>query len=126
MRLNLPKDEKNILWTNHVKGKLIYYQLSEKRIKRVLRNPNRIEKGIADNTLAVMQIAGTKKHQTEIWVMYQTTKSEIRGRKIRIISAWRYPGTSPKRESPLIPQDALEELARVIKSEKFDIKKNDY
>lgn len=123
MRLTLPRDEKNILWTNHVKGKIIYYQLSDKRIKRVLRNPNRIEKGIADNTLAVMQIAGTKKHQTEIWVMYQTIKSKIKGQKIRIISAWRYPGTSPKREPPPIPEDALAELARVIKLEKYDIQK---
>ena len=125
MRFNLPRDEKNILWTNHAKGKIIYYQLSEKRIKRVLRNPNRIEKGIAINTLAVMQIAGTKKHQNEIWVMYQTAKSKISGEKIRIISAWRYPGISPKREPPPIPQDALEELARVIKSEKMILKKDD-
>jgi len=123
MRLTLPRDEKNILWTNHVKGKIIYYQLSDKRIKRVLRNPNRIEKGIADNTLAVMQITGTKKHQTEIWVMYQTIKSKIKGQKIRIISAWRYPGTSPKREPPPIPEDALAELTRVIKLEKYDIQK---
>jgi hypothetical protein len=123
MFFRLLKNEKNILWTNHAKGKLIYYQLSGKRIKRVLRSPNRIEKGIADNTLAVMQIAGTKKHQSEIWVMYQTTKSK-EGEKLRIISAWRYPGISPKREPPPIPQDALDELARVIKSEKI-LKKND-
>ena len=109
MRFNLPKDEKNILWTNHVKGKMIYYRLSDKRVKRVLRNPNRIETGIAPNTLAVMQKAGTKKHPTEIWVMYQTLKS-----KLRIISAWRYPGISPKREPPPIPEDALAELQRVI------------
>jgi hypothetical protein len=123
MLFNLPRDKKNILWTNHAKGKIIYYQLSENRVKKVLRNPNRIEKGIALNTLAVMQIAGTKKNPTEIWVMYQTAKSKIYGEKIRIISAWRYPGTSPKREPPQIPQDALDELARVIKSEKMILKK---
>ena len=112
-------DKKNILWTKHVKGKMIYYQLSDKRVKRVLRSPNRIETGIAPITLAVMQSAGTKKNPTEIWVMYQTLKS----RKLRIISAWRYPGISPKREPPPIPKDALAELQRIIKEEALEINK---
>ncbi len=119
MYLKLPKDEKNILWTSHVKRKMQYYGLSEKRLKRVLRNPIRIEKGIAPNTLAIMQSTGTKKHPTEIWLMYQTISKNQKMkngklRKIRMISAWRYPGISPKREPPPIPKDILEELKSII------------
>lgn len=120
MRFSLPKDEKNMLWTNHVKRKMQYYGLSEKRLKRVLRNPIRIEKGIAPNTLAVMQSTGTKKHPTEIWLMYQTISEKRKAKnaklkRVRIISAWRYPGISPKREPPPIPEDILEELKNIIK-----------
>jgi len=110
MRLRLPKDEKNLLWTSHVKIKMQYYQLSERRLKRVLRSPFRVEEGIAPNTLAIMQRTGTKKHPTEIWLMYQKV-----GSKIRIISAWRYPGISPKGQPPPIPEDILEELKNIIK-----------
>ena len=120
MRFILPRDQKNILWTSHVKGKMIYYQLSDRKVRGVLRNTQRIERGIAPNTLAVMQRAGTKKYPTEIWVMYQkiSQKRKVKDKpeRIRIISTWRYPGISPEREPPSIPEDALAELQRVIKN----------
>jgi len=103
-----PKNTERVSWTRHAKEKMRYYGLSEGRIKRVLSNPKRIEEGIAPNTIAIMQPAGTKKHPTEIWLMYQVKKSKI----IKIISAWRYPGISPIREPPPIPEDILSELTK--------------
>jgi hypothetical protein len=111
-----PKSTENLFWTKHAKEKMRYYQLSENRLKRVLRNPKRIEKGIAPNTIAIMQPAGTKKHPTEIWLMYQIKKFKVKGlesKVIRIISAWRYPGISPIGEPPPIPEDILAELKNV-------------
>ena len=108
-----------IIWTSHSRDKMRYYRLSEQRIKRVLRNPLRVEEGVAPRTIAVMQPAGSKKHPYEIWVMYQlrqsrrNSKSEIRnskqkGKEMKIISAWRYPGKSPKRNP--IPEEILQEI----------------
>jgi hypothetical protein len=108
-----PKNSENISWTKHSKEKMRYYQLSENRLKRVLRNPKRIEKGIAPNTTAIMQPTGTKKHPTEIWLMYQIKNSKNKKQKtkvIKIISAWRYPGVSPIGEPPPIPEDVLKDL----------------
>ncbi len=107
--MKLPKDEK-IHWTKHSKKKMRQYQLSEKRVLRVLRHPDRKKTGVAPRTIAVMQITGTKKYPTEIWMMYQ-----IRDKKIKIISAWRYPGRSPVGEKPPIPDDILRELDNLIK-----------
>lgn len=95
-----------ILWTKHSKRKMQYYQLSESRLKRVLNNPKRKELGIAPGTVAVMQSTGSKKRPTEIWLMYQN----LRGGKIRIITAWRYPGKSPIRGPIPIPEEILKEL----------------
>lgn len=94
-----------ITWTRHSRDKMRYYRLSENRLLRVLRSPERKEIGIAPRTVAVMQGAGTKKHPTEIWLLYQKAK-----KKLKIISAWRYPGISPVREPPPIPEDILFEL----------------
>lgn len=91
-----------------------FYNLSENRLKRVLRNPNRKEDGIAPETLAVMQRTGTKKHPTEIWVMYQIIKSKVKGQKLKVISAWRYPAISPVGKEIPIPKDILEELNKII------------
>lgn len=101
-----PKNTEKIFWTNHSKRKMRQYQLSEQRLKRVLRNPERKEEGVAPETSAIMGPSGTKKHPKEIWLMYQA-----KGKKaIKIISAWRYPGKSPLGKPPPIPQDILEEL----------------
>ncbi len=115
--MKLIKNEEKLYWTRHARGKMRYYNLSEKRVKRVLRKPNRKELGIAPSTTAVMQITGTKKHPTEIWVMYQRVISRQTG-VIKIISAWRYPGISPKGQLPEIPEDTLWELEKIIKNGK--------
>lgn len=110
MKFKKPQNSDKIVWTKHALEKMRFYNLSENRLKRVFRNPNRKEEGIAPETLAVMQRAGSTKHPTEIWLMYQTTKSK----RIKIISAWRYPGISPKGKEILIPRDILEELEKII------------
>ncbi|MBI4101639.1 MAG: hypothetical protein HY443_01595, partial [Candidatus Nealsonbacteria bacterium] len=73
--LILPKDSQAFQWTSHAKQKMKYYRLSENRVKRVLRFPSRTEEGIAPETVASMQKAGSKKHPTEIWVMYVVVKN---------------------------------------------------
>ena len=107
MKFKFPKNDEKYHWTNHVGRKMMFYGLSADRIKRVIRNPKRSEKGIAPNTIAVMQPAGTKQRPYEIWSMYAT-----RGKKKIIITAWRYPGISPIRETIPIPADILEELKK--------------
>ncbi len=95
-------------WTQHVKMKIRFYGLSESRVKRVIRHPDRIEEGVAPFTVACMQKAGTLKNPQEIWSMYQTkTKNQV-----RVISAWRYPGVSPKKNP--IPQDILDEILGLL------------
>lgn len=108
----LPQDDKKYSWTRHSLEKLRQYALSPQRIKRVIKNPCRIEKGIAPETIAVMQPLGKgtlkKKWSQEIWVMYAQDK-KVRNRKL-IITCWRYPGVSPVRETIPIPSDILEEI----------------
>jgi hypothetical protein len=143
----------NYLWTRHSEWKMKQYALSKQRVKRVVRNPDRIEKSIVPKMVAVMQVAGTSKHRYEIWVMYELKlKSknekvkiadqkekkipsleqlspaarfrEMRRREftqkqgnmgneksLRIISTWKYPGESPKRDP--IPQEILEEIQEI-------------
>lgn len=116
MRFRAPKNTDEISWTKHSIRKMRFYGLSENRLKRVLRNPDRKEKGIAPGTLAVMQRTGSKKYPTEIWIMYQRAKpkSQISNNKLKVISAWRYPGISPKGKEIPIPQDILEEIENII------------
>lgn len=115
--MKLIKNEEKIHWTKHAKSKMRYYSLSEKRLKRVLRNPDRKELGIAPQTIAVMQRMGTKKHPTEIWLMYQRVISKKK-KVIKIISSWRYPGISPKGKPPPIPEDTLCELEKLKQYDK--------
>jgi hypothetical protein len=133
----------NIYWTNHSRAKLRQYRLSESRIKRVLRHPQRLEVGVAPNTVAGMQPAGSKKHPYEIWVMWTNIKSPASpklqlastsqrrgergeqivnikskfnlGQKIKIISVWKYPGASPVHEPPPIPEDVWEIVRQEIR-----------
>ena len=104
MYFRLPKNKGNIIWTRHAVQKMRQYQLSEGQLRRLLIRYERKEEGIAPGTIALMQSAGSKKHPTEIWLMYQPVKT-----KIKIITAWRYPGRSPKKEL-IIPNDVLEDL----------------
>ena len=124
-----------IFWTTHSKLKMRYYRLSEKRVLRVLKKPDRKEEGIVEGTIANMQISGTKKRPSEIWVMYIVLKhskginphtkraldafgvkfSEAGARYgagVKIISAWRYPGRTPKGQRPIIPDDILRDILK--------------
>lgn len=103
----LEKDKKYI-WTNHILQKMRFYRLSESRIRRILRNPKRIEEGIAPDTVASMQFSGNKKRAEEIWVMWQ--KKSENNKKFILISAWRYPGTSPVGKKISIPENVLDDL----------------
>jgi len=121
MQLKIPKNTEKYEWTQHAVFKMKQYGLTAQRILRVVKNPQRVEEGIVKNTIAVMQPAslrtkdGKRVWSQEIWAMYQIkgkSKNEkgkfIGPPKIRLISAWRYPGVSPKRDP--IPDDILREL----------------
>lgn len=107
---------------------MMHYGLSADRVKRVMRSPHRSEKGIAPETIAVMQPSSAKAPagkawKEEIWVMYATKKPvrsgksantpNLIGPKKVIITAWRYPGVSKVREAIPIPNDILEELKSI-------------
>ncbi|MDP3792532.1 MAG: hypothetical protein Q8Q89_02265 [bacterium] len=111
----IPKNDSNYHWTQHAIRKMVFYGLSPDRVKRIIRNPKRVEDGVAENTIAVMQTSTNLKKPTEVWVMYQKKNQNVKiknqnlGKKI-IISAWRYPGISPIGKRIPIPDDILEEL----------------
>jgi hypothetical protein len=121
MRFKSPKNTEKYEWTQHAAFKMKQYGLTAQRILRVVKNPRRTEEGIVKNTIAVMQPAslrtkdGKRFWSQEIWAMYQI-KRKVQNAKfktfgqhrIRIISAWRYPGVSPKRDP--IPEEILREL----------------
>jgi len=114
-------NQQNFYWTEHAKIKMRQYRLSESRVKRVLRFPKRLEVGVAPETVAGMQPAGSKKHPYEIWVMWTNSKSPIANSKAKfnarqkttIISTWRYPGISPVHEPPPIPEDVWEMVRKM-------------
>jgi hypothetical protein len=126
-----PKNDLRYEWTQHAWMKMQYYGMSEGRIKRIIRFPARIEEGIADDTVAVMQPADSKNYQ-ELWVMYTLVEGDRRaisknkekiernlheilgksGKKFRIITAWRYPGKSPERNP--IPDEILMEVKSIL------------
>ncbi len=131
MQFKAPKNTEKYEWTQHAVIKMKQYGLTAQRILRVVKNPQRMEEGIVKNTIAVMQPAslstkdGKRVWSREIWAMYQikrkspsfakasagkknTKIKSFRAQKIRLISAWRYPGVSPKRDP--IPEDILREI----------------
>ena len=103
------KNKEKIFWTKHSKRKMRQYRLSEKRVLRILRKSDRREEGIMPGAIAHMQITGTKKNPTEAWLMYLILKKP---KGVKIISAWRYPGRTPKGQRPLIPEDILQDLLK--------------
>lgn len=105
------KNSASYEWTLHAQGKMRFYNLSPSRVLRVMHSPQRVEKGIARGTVAVMQPVSSSKNNYEIWVMYQEVKKNDR-RKKRIITAWRYPGKSPVRDP--IPFEVLQEIKEVL------------
>lgn len=98
---------KEIVWTKHAKKKRRYYHLSKTKIERLLYNFKRKEKGIAPETIAVMKRIKKKGREMEVWMMYEEVEE-----KIKIISAWIYPGTTEKDESVYIPSDVFKELEK--------------
>ena len=147
MQFRIPKNTDKYQWTLHSIEKMKYYGLSAQRVLRVIRNPQRVEEGIVEKTIAVMQptsvrhsrtTAGkpAKKWSSEIWTMYQISAKggkvqsskfkvqnnienlntnklmKLKAKKLKIISAWRYPGISPKKDP--IPSDILDEIENII------------
>lgn len=109
------KNDHNFFWTNHAKFKLLQYGLSPTAVRGVVRQPERIEVGVAPETTAVMRRKDTAKNKREVWVMYQKTAKSERLKmknvgKIKIISTWIYPGVSPKGKEIFIPEDVWKEL----------------
>ncbi len=78
MQWKEPEDCAKYKWTAHVKGKMRHYGLSASRVRRVIKSPMRVEYGVAQDTVAVMQpqstrrgADGVKTWSSEIWAMYQ-------------------------------------------------------
>jgi hypothetical protein len=110
--------------------KLLQYGLSPNLVKTVIRKPDRVENGIAPKTTAVMKRKDSKKTKKEVWVMMQKHKTynmkhEIKihpvklrqsrtafggFNRVKIISAWIYPGVSPKGKDIYVPEDVWGEL----------------
>jgi hypothetical protein len=111
------------------------YGISESRIKRIIRFPTRTEEGIVPQTVAVMQptnpvtINGKRTWKQEIWVMYKLAKPATHEKKqedksaewkvykpsttkIRVITAWRYPGISSERDP--VPEEIIREVQALL------------
>jgi hypothetical protein len=125
MQFKAPKNNEKYEWTQHSLIKMQHYGLTAQRVLRVINNPQRTEEGVVEKTIAVMQPTsvstkdGKRVWSSEIWAMYQLKKfksqisnikkiSNLKSQKIRIISAWRYPGVSPKNNP--IPEEVIREL----------------
>jgi len=133
MQRKAPKSNERYLWTQHSVMKMQFYGLSEQKVLGIIRRPKRKEEGIVKNTIAVMQPVSAKidakgeaTWKTEIWAMYQlcrAQKSKVQNlkskmnenfklQKLKIISAWRYPGVSPKNNP--IPEEILREISESV------------
>lgn len=122
-----PKNTSRYYWTEHVKFKMKFYGLSEQKVLGIIRSPQRKEEGVVEKTVAVMKPISPKIEsgktiwKQEVWAMYQLN-SKIKNKKLKsktdlntkykIISAWKYPGVSPKKNP--IPENILEEINREI------------
>ena len=121
---------RKIIWTSHSKIKMKQYGLSVSKLLNILRRPERKEKAIVPDLVAVMRTnkkivktpsllktsttgPGNKwkpiKAPGEIWLMYKDLKVGMLPTR-KIISAWRYPGISKPGESIPIPDDIKREL----------------
>ncbi len=103
----LLKKPKALHWTSHSRYKMRQYGLSEARVQRIMHSPARVEEGIAPKTVAMMQRAGSLKHPHELWVMIAEDS-----RRRKIVSTWRYPGTTKKGEP--LPEEILRELRSIL------------
>ena len=129
MKMIDQKQDGKYIWTQHAEIKMRQYRLTPSRVKRIIRYPARIEEGIFEDAVACMQPAGGK-HYSEIWTLYVLVKSRMgqsafakapsvvktladkSADKVKIISAWRYPGKSPERDP--IPPDVLREIRNIL------------
>jgi len=120
------------IWTKHAQAKMAYYRISPSRVRRIIKSPTRIEEGIAPNTVAFMQPVsyktrnGLRTWNHEYWVMAVTDKPvkvksktlrrvvQTSGPKVKIISAWRYPGKT-KPGAPL-PYEILSEVHEALRN----------
>lgn len=85
------------------------YRLTESRVKRLIRHPARTEESIVDGMVACMQPAGGKRY-SEIWALIVPVRNKEK--RLKIITAWRYPGKSPERDP--IPVDVLREIKTLL------------
>ncbi|MBI2626983.1 MAG: hypothetical protein HYW77_01950 [Parcubacteria group bacterium] len=102
----VPKNNGKYYWTNHIVQKMVYYKISPSRVKRIIRAPDRVEESIVPGLVAAMK-KFSKSAKEEIWAIYQ-----VDHKKLKLISAWRYPGKSSERNP--IPQEILREIKLVI------------
>lgn len=129
-----PQDNETYSWTDHAAHKMLQYGLSADRLKRVIRFPARTEESVVEGTIACMQpasvktVKGKKTWSQEIWVMYKVEKKPPKTEKkseldnyfkmfrpagrLKIITAWRYPGVSPKRDP--VPQEIIDEARAAL------------
>ncbi|OHA13664.1 MAG: hypothetical protein A3J10_01390 [Candidatus Sungbacteria bacterium RIFCSPLOWO2_02_FULL_54_10] len=98
-------------WTSHAHMKMRHYRLTESRVKRIIRHPVRTEEGVLPNGIACMHVAEGR-HYSEIWAMYVLEGGKDKEKRIKIITAWRYPGKSPSRDP--IPADILREIRSLL------------
>lgn len=141
MQWKEPQNNEKYHWTEHSKYKMRQYGLSPQRVLRVVKSPKRTETGIVEKTIAVMQPTSMKTDKegnrtwgSEIWVMYQLRSSGANfklkisnpkqiqnskfkilnsaNQKIRIISAWRYPGVTNENEP--IPEEIMREIEEIV------------
>ncbi len=134
--------QEKYLWTEHSRIKMRHYRLTESRIKRIIRHPTRTEEGVLENGIACMQPAGGKNYSEiwAMYVLTRQGGSlaspfaahkgnlsfnsrfkrqsstasglVVEGRRIKVITAWRYPGKSPERDP--IPVNILREIKNII------------
>jgi hypothetical protein len=107
VKMSFAKKNQQLHWTAHSRAKMNFYRLSLGKVKRVINSPERIERGVAPDTIALMQSVNAVKHPYEIWVMIQETATDR-----KVVSAWRYPGRT-KAGEPL-PEKILEELGAIL------------
>jgi hypothetical protein len=98
---------KELLWTRHSRFKLREHALSETRVRRVINSPDRVERGIAEGTIAMMRREKATKKEFEVWVMVADRDSAR-----RVVSAWRYPGTTKPGEP--LPKEILMEMESAL------------
>lgn len=122
--LKLPENDNRFTWTRHSKNKMLFYNISKAQIIRILKQPDRIEEGIAEDTIGAMKVQksfGKIKKESEMWIMYQMktisakeSRFGLPTKKITMISAWRYPGRTKPGDKIPIPEDIAEELRKGI------------